>query len=168
MQKRDELLEVLLDTFGVPVRTSSKCLPIALCIASDPETPSELLEPLARTDNERLLERIAEHPNVTPFLLEILASHPSPDVRAAVAENPKVPDDILDELCNDSHPDVRYRIAENPNTRPERLASLTEDSNPYVAHRAKLTLMKMDEPHGLLQNIIHMVGGRWVPHRLAR
>jgi hypothetical protein len=168
MQKRDELLEVLLDTFGVPVRASSKCLPIALCIATDPETPAELLEPLARTDNERLLERIAEHPNVSPFLLEILASHPSPDVRAAVAENPNVPDRILADLCNDIHDDVRYRIAENASTSAERLMNLAEDPNPYVAHRARLTLMKVDAPHGLLQNIIHMVGSRFVPQRAAR
>ncbi len=168
MQKRDELLEVLLETFGVPVRSSSKCLPIALCIASDPETPTELLEHLAKTDNERLLERIAEHPNLSPFLLEILASHPSPGVRAAVAENPNVTDDILMALCNDSHDDVRYSIAENPSMRPEVLANLIEDSNPFVAHRARLTLMKLDEPHGLLQNIIHMVGARFVPQRIAR
>jgi len=168
MQKRDELLEVLLETFGVPVRSSSRCLPIALCIASDPETPTELLERLATTDNERLLERIAEHPNLSPFLLEILASHPSPDVRAAVAENPNVTAEILTALCNDSHDDVRYSIAENPSMSPDTLSMLIEDSNPFVAHRARLTLMKMDEPHGILQNIIHMVGTHFVPHKVAR
>jgi hypothetical protein len=168
MQKRDELLEVLLETFGVPVKSSSKCLPIALCIVSDPETPGELLEHLAKTDNERLLERIAEHPNLSPFLLEILASHPLPGVRAAVAGNPNVPADVLMSLCNDGHDDVRYSIAENPSMSPEILDYLVEDSNPFVAHRARLTLMKMNEPHGLLQNIIHMVGTRFVPPKVAR
>lgn len=165
MQKRDELLEVFLTTFGANFTVSNKCLPLALCIACDPDTPGEILEHLARTDNETLLERIAEHPNASPFLLEILASNPSPDVRAAVAENPNVPDEILGELLFDNHPDVRFRIAENPSMHPDVLNELCEDSNPYVAHRARLTLMKMDRPEGLLRNIMHLVTARFAAHR---
>jgi len=168
MQKRDELLEVLLINFGVPFRMSEKCLPIALCIASDPETPGEIIEHLARTDDERLLERIAEHPNVSPFLLEILASHPSHNVRSAVADNPNVPEELLMELCNDRHPDVRYQMADNPCMSTDVLNVLAEDSHPYVAHRARLTLMRLNQPEGLLQNIMHLVGSTLSHHRMAR
>lgn len=165
MQKRDELLEVFLTTFGVNFTVSNRCLPLALCIACDPETPGEILEHLARTDNETLLERIAEHPNASPFLLEILASSPSADVRSAVAENPNVPDEILVELCKDDHPDVRYSIAENPGMSLDILSDLAEDNNPYVAHRARLTMMKMDRPEGLLKSIMHLVGSKFAANR---
>ncbi len=165
MQKRDELLEVFLMTFNVSYSDSNKCLPLALCIASDPNTPSEILEHLARTDNTRLLEKIAENPNSKPFLLEILASHPSPDVRSAVSENPNVPEDIVATLCQDDHPDVRFRLAENPYIGAKVLNDLAEDSNPYVAHRARLTLMKMDKPEGLLRNIMHLVSARFAAYK---
>jgi len=165
MQKRDELLEVFLMTFGVNYSMSTKCLPLAFCIASDPNTPAEILEHLARTDNTRLLEKIAEHPNVKPFLLEILASHTSPDVRAAVSENPNVTEDIVATLCQDDHPDVRFRLAENPNLSLDALNELAEDSNPYVAHRARLTLMKMERPESLLKNIMHLVSARFAAYK---
>lgn len=165
MQKRDELLEVFLLTFNINFSMSARCLPLALCIASDPDTPAEILEHLARTDNTLLLEKIAEHPNAKPFLLEILASHSSPDVRAAVSENPNVPEDIVATLSQDEHPDVRFRIAENPKINADLLNELTEDSNPYVAQRAINTLMKMERPESLLRNIMHLVTARFAVHR---
>ncbi len=165
MQKRDELLEVFLATFDVNLSTSNKCFPLALCIASDPNTPSEILEHLARTENTRLLEKIAEHPNATRFILEILASHSSPDVRAAVTENPNVPEDIIAELCRDDHPDVRFRIAENPNIDVEVLSELTEDSNPYVANRARMTLVRLERPEGLLKNILNLVTTKFAAYK---
>jgi len=165
MQKRDELLEVFLMTFGVNYSMSTKCLPLALCIASDPNTPAEILEHLARTDNTRLLEKIAEHPNVKPFLLEILASHSSPDVRAAVSENPNVPEDIVATLCQDDNPDVRFQLAENPYIGEGALNELADDSNPYVAHRARLTLLRMERPEGLLRNIMHLVGAKFAAYK---
>ncbi len=165
MQKRDELLEVFLVTFGINFKVLSKSLPLALCIANDPDTPPEILEHLARSDNEQLLERIAEHPNVNPYILELLSAHQSPEVRAAVAGNCNVPAEVLDELCNDTHPDVRYNIAENPCISQEVLNKLTADSNPYVAHRAQTTLMRMDRASGTLKNFIQKMNARWVARR---
>lgn len=112
-------------------------------IATNPNTPSQVLEHLVKKSNAALLERIAENPRASAKTLRQLADYSSPEVRAAVAENLNAPIDALEVLATDENADVRYRLAENPNIPEELLKLLCEDDNPYVAHRASKTVAKL-------------------------
>jgi len=77
------------------------------------------------------------------------------DVRIAVADHPDTSIGVLAELAEDESPDVRFAIAENHNVGREILFKLTEDENPYVAHRARITLQRLD-------------GGKMIPGAFAK
>ncbi|MFN8550652.1 MAG: hypothetical protein U0103_04110 [Candidatus Obscuribacterales bacterium] len=65
-----------------------------------------------------------------------------------VAEDASASDDILWLLVEDENPDVRFCLAENYNIDQNILKALSEDENPYVAHRAKRTLMRLQNTAG--------------------
>lgn len=109
-------------------------------IASNPNTPSSVLDRLMTKADWPLLERIAEHPKTTAQSLARLGFHESPEVRAAVAENANTPREVIEMLAGDENPDVRYRLAENHALDGKLLQQLCMDENPYVAHRAQMTL----------------------------
>jgi hypothetical protein len=117
---------------------------IRLQIASNPNTPSAVLDYLAKHASAQVLERIAENPRTTPQTLELLAQSSFVSVRQAVAENAITTPDVLTMLATDSSADVRYRIAENANVCRDTLRALTEDSNPYVSFRAAATLARIE------------------------
>jgi hypothetical protein len=112
-------------------------------IASNPNTPPQVLDHLTKRADASLRERIAENPRVSLNTLRKLAGDSDPEVRAAVAENLNSPTDVFSLLAKDENADVRYRLAENPNLAQDLLRELAEDENPYVAHRASKTLAKL-------------------------
>jgi hypothetical protein len=112
-------------------------------LAVNPTTPGHVLEGLVEGAVRAMLERIAENPSATATLLIRLACHDCPEVRAAVAENTNTPQQIVFDLAQDECLDVRYSIAENPHMPLVVLDMLAHDDNPYVAHRARLTIHRV-------------------------
>src|SRR5581483_2353245 len=76
---------------------------------------AHILAYLAHRASERLLMRIADHPNIDIRTLEELAEHSSSRVRLAAAENPRISAQTLQRLAYDEDPDLRYALAENHN-----------------------------------------------------
>ncbi|MGH9552024.1 MAG: HEAT repeat domain-containing protein [Terriglobales bacterium] len=109
--------------------------------ASNPDTPTPVLELLAHRSEAFVLERVADNPNASFSTLAQLAKSQAPEVRAAIADNSRARD-MLFVLATDISPDVRYRVAENPRTPSGLLKSLANDDNPYVASRAHSTILR--------------------------
>lgn len=118
----------------------SGCSQLKSMIASNPQTPGDLLDFLSHVSHSSILVRIAENPQATKETLSRLAFHDDSDVRCAVVDNSNTPDSCYKRLVNDESADVRYRLAENPHAPLTSLYNLLKDENPYVVQRAKLTI----------------------------
>lgn len=129
------------------------CPRLKTLMASNPQSPSELLDYLAEVSPAAILVRIAENPNTGSATLSRLAFHVDSEVRSAVADNANTPESCFKLLLRDESPDVRFRIAENPITPVASLYNLLKDENPYVSHRARQTLSR------ILSNTITMSTG---------
>lgn len=109
-------------------------------VASNPNTPRQVLERLASEDAAVIRRHVAENPKTPVEILRKLARDCDPDVRLAVAENPHTPPDVLTILAGDVDDDVRYGVAENPHMPEDILLDLAQDDNPYIRCRALKTL----------------------------
>lgn len=147
MQTRDELLRFLSESEQFsPGMMPGDALGLMRSVASNPDTPCQILERLAlMTGQYDLLERIAENPSTPMEVLECLSHNDDPAVRAAVADNGNVRIHLLWMLASDENPQVRYEIAENPRVPAEILDLLCEDDNPYVSVRARETLERIHD-----------------------
>jgi hypothetical protein len=112
-------------------------------LASNPNTPSELLALLSDCPQCKVLERVASNPQTSTGVLAKLAKSPSSDVKCAVAENGNSSIETIRELMHDDDIDVRFTLAENHNLPADVLQELAGDDNPYVAYRAQTTLMRL-------------------------
>lgn len=119
------------------------CNRLKAMIASNPDTPADMLEYLIHVSPIAVLERVAENLNASSQTLWQLAQHECFEVRVAVAENANCPAACLEMLIDDECVDVRFRIAENPSAPIPVLYKALKDENPYVAHRARKTLSKI-------------------------
>jgi HEAT repeat protein len=112
-------------------------------IASNPNTPKEVLMFLAQDLSTTIRQRVAENLRTPPETLSKLADDNDTEVRLAVAENPNSNAAILTKLSNDESIDVRFGVAENPHMPEDILIKLADDDNPYVRCRALQTLQRM-------------------------
>lgn len=125
-----------------------------LLLASNPESPCELLEYLTYIGEADVAIRVAENSSTNSRTLERLSCSSSPAIRRAVADNSNTPETCLLKLARDEDPDVRYCLAENPNLPVSVLYVLIQDENPYVSLRTRKTLSRLlstailtSEPH---------------------
>lgn len=114
-----------------------------LLLASNPESPCELLEYLTYIGEADVALRVAENSSTNSRTLERLSCSPSPAIRGAVADNSNTPESCLLKLARDEDPDVRYCLAENPNLPVSVLYVLIQDENPYVSLRTRKTLSRL-------------------------
>lgn len=112
-------------------------------VASNPNTPRQVLERLASEDSAVIRRHVALNPKTPVETLKKLAQDSETDVRLAVAENAQTPQDILTFLSTDEDMDVRYGVAENPHMPEDILVELTQDDNPYIRCRALKTLQML-------------------------
>jgi HEAT repeat protein len=112
-------------------------------VASNPNTPADVLKRLAREGNLATRRAVAENPRTPREVLNLLAIDSDPEVRLAVAENKLVGMEALVLLIKDAHVDVRYGVAENHQMPDEILYALAMDENPYVRCRAIKTLQRL-------------------------
>ena len=111
-----------------------------LLLASNPESPGELLDYLTVIGDTQIVVRVAENSSTSQRTLEKLSGHTCPAVRCAVADNTNTSEVCLLSLAQDEDADVRYCLAENPNLPINVLYVLLKDENPYVSLRATTTL----------------------------
>ncbi|MEL7246396.1 MAG: hypothetical protein AAGM40_29310, partial [Cyanobacteria bacterium J06573_2] len=89
------------------------------------DIPTKILKKIVRrSDDYRILERIALNPNSDAEILEILVEDIDYGVRYNVARNIKTPLHILEKLAEDADKDVRYGILKNPNLTKEAFLRL--------------------------------------------
>jgi len=101
-------------------------------VASNPNTPVEVLAKLSTDENEDVRESVAWNPNTPAEVLIKLSTDENEDVRKPVAWNPNTPVEVLAKLSTDENEDVRESVASNPNTPVEVLAKLSTDENEDV------------------------------------
>ena len=119
------------------------CPQLKSMIASNPQTPADLLDFLSIVSHPSVLIRIAENPQTGKDTLSRLAFHDNSEVRCAVVDNSNTPESCYKRLSSDESVDVRYRLAENPHAPLTSLYNLLKDENPYVSHRARMTLTRI-------------------------
>lgn len=119
---------------------SVRCL-----VAGDSATPQNVLDFLAKSDDQDVARRVAENQRTHAATLTRLSRHDSASVRMAVGENRNTAEGVLLYLTQDDCPDVRYIMAENPHIPLAVLEVLSTDENPYVCERAARTLNRMHE-----------------------
>ncbi|MBX9947618.1 MAG: hypothetical protein K2Y39_00510 [Candidatus Obscuribacterales bacterium] len=130
-------------THPVFVTSELDALHVRRVVASNPNTPRQVLERLAGEESAVIRRHVALNPKTPVETLRMLAEDRETDVRLAVAENVHTPQDILCLLSSDQDMDVRYGVAENPHMPEEILVELSQDDNPYVRCRALKTLQML-------------------------
>lgn len=125
---------------GVLATSDFDALHVRRVVASNPNTPRQVLERLASEESAVIRRHVAENPKTPVDILRKLSGDTDSDVRLAVAENEHTPADVLGVLSQDEDDDVRYGVAENPRMPENILLELSRDDNPYIRSRALKTL----------------------------
>lgn len=130
-------------TNPVFITSELDALHVRRVVASNPNTPRQVLERLAGEESALIRRHVALNPKTPVETLRKLAEDRETDVRLAVAENVHTPQEILCVLSTDADMDVRYGVAENPHMPEDILVDLTQDDNPYIRCRALKTLQML-------------------------
>ncbi|MCS7102270.1 MAG: hypothetical protein NZ992_00115 [Candidatus Korarchaeum sp.] len=120
----------LIREYAERIRHSDGDSGLRIAIASNPNTPPEILSGLVDEDFCGIRARVAEHPSTPPETLSRLAGDENEEVRAAVASNPNTPEETLDWLWANRTPRINLGLAMNaklPQPRLELLLALAEE-----------------------------------------
>lgn len=115
-------------------------------IASRQTTPPCVLNFLADSSDDYIVQRVAENSNTHVATLTRLVRHHALRVRISLSEHPALPEPLYAILSQDAHADIRFALAENFHVPTAVLETLAADENPYVAARAGKTLEKLTAP----------------------
>lgn len=114
-------------------------------LASNLNTPAEVLAELAKDGDLDVKTNVADNPNTPEASLAELAKDEDWRVRYYTASNPNTPVESLAELAKDEDWLVRSCAASNPNTPAENLVELSKDSDimlqKYLNKDGALTLI---------------------------
>lgn len=98
-------------------------------IASDPDTPVDLLLELSNSDNWEVRAKVAGNASTPIDVIRRLSEETDEGVRAHAGRNPNAPIDVLERLASDWSEYVRQYVADNPNAPSNILAILANDSD---------------------------------------
>ena len=115
-------------------------IPLLEKIASNIDTPSSVLEILAKDESFSIRSKVAKNKNITKEILEILAKDESYFIRYEVAKNKNITKEILEILAKDESYLVREKVAANKNIDLYILKKLMNDKDFYVKGQLFLTL----------------------------
>ena len=104
----------------------------ALDLAQNPSTSSELLDQLARdNENDEYTKTfIARHPNTSAKTLVYLLKYDRVEMMGAIAGHPNTSPEILELMVRSSDKlYTLYKLAQNPNTPTQALDELSEESD---------------------------------------
>lgn len=145
MSTSEGLLSVLNDVIDLELSggmLKKKSLGDALiCIASNHNTPAELLVKLAKKKgaSSKLLLAVAKNPNTTSDVFNSFSGDLTVSVRQELACTESLPEALLVKLSGDIDFQVRNAIAENKNTPPAILGMLKKDDSEYSNKRELVT-----------------------------
>ncbi|MBZ0187023.1 MAG: hypothetical protein K8F91_12320 [Candidatus Obscuribacterales bacterium] len=113
---------------------------ISYVVAGNPNTPTRVLERLARTGDRLVRRHVAENENSPLELLEKLAADLDPEVKVAALSNKNGPRFAVGSILESGDLQVLLLLADENWLPEEVLWTLVEDSNPYVAKQAVRTV----------------------------
>lgn len=105
---------------------------ISRSIAKAVNTPTSVLEQLARSTDLTTRKLVAANPTTPPALLEILAKDRQWTVLKAVAENPHTPPGTLERLARHKQHTVKTALLNNPHLPLAALLVLNQDTDVRV------------------------------------
>ncbi|WP_418640620.1 hypothetical protein [Sulfurimonas sp. ST-27] len=108
-------------------------------VASNPNTPKNLLESIFYIDNGIYKEFLSTNISAPNKILEELSADEDEYIRINLASNLSATEKILTVLARDISKEVRSKVASNPNTPTTILDELVQDSS-YVSGIAKNNL----------------------------
>jgi len=108
-------------------------------VASNINTPIDILESLFHTNNNVYREFLSANPSTPDKILEQLSTDEEEYIRTNIATNPSTSENVLTVLANDISKDVRSKVAANQTTTLNILNQLVED-NSYISEIAKSNL----------------------------
>ena len=104
-------------------------------MASNPGTSPKALLQLAKDQDSRVRNAVANNPNTTVEIYELLIVDTNPAVHKIVAQNPNTPASILNILAGDGYENVRESVAQHFKTSPDTLLQLANDADERVRLR---------------------------------
>ena len=103
------------------------------CVALNTSTPTSVLERLSADEDDDVRRGVAENENTPAEVLAKLSTD-SFTVRCGVASNVNTPVDILEKLSKDEEKDVRWSVAYNASTPVDMLRAIIFEDPPYARH----------------------------------
>lgn len=116
-------------------------------------------------DWDYVLLGLASNPNTPQDILYELAHHSGEHVREHVAGNPSTSQELLHKLASDRDRYVKYRVAENPNTSSETLLKLMNSKIQYRSFwdRLLLTILDRDNLDSKVEARARKLYGQYCP-----
>lgn len=102
---------------------------VRMGLASNPNTPPDVLRRLAADVSRSVKQKVAGNPNTEPVILGILARDPDRDVRLEVAQNPHTSLRVMEDFSVESDEAFRVAVAGNRGTSPSILLGLIFDTS---------------------------------------
>jgi len=124
-------------------------------VAGEPEIEPEVLQILARDENEGIRTFIATRRSTPAEILQQLARDKDLKVRSAVAMNLSAPAEILQTLAGDEDPKIRVVVAANRSVPTEVLQTLARDTDPRIR---SVVAGNRSAPAEVLQTLALQVG----------
>ena len=115
---------------------------ISYGLASNPNTPAEILKGLYSDENGYINHSLAGNSNTPLEVLLLLSKNPDRFVRRYVAWNPSIDEKIMKGFLDDPEEEVRFYLTLNGRLTKEVINSLTQDSSEKIRKMADLLLKK--------------------------
>jgi hypothetical protein len=114
---------------------------ILALIAKHPQTPINIIEELAKEQDDKnyyqIRENVGLNPNTPIAIIRQFAEHPAWQIRGGVARNHSTPVELLEILAKDKDRFVRKGVAENSKSPIYLLEALAQDKDYHVRYCVK-------------------------------
>lgn len=134
-------------------------------VASNPNTPIEIIEELLNYDRGIYQEFISCNPSAPPDILEQLSTNLDEDIRLNIVLNLSTPINTINSLVEDKSPSVRLALAKHPYVSKNILSILLKDNVLSISEQAKDSLInrktdkeKKDDLNEIFKKKISSVG----------
>jgi hypothetical protein len=118
---------------------------VRFALASKSSSPATLRKIASSPQNSNVVKKaIASNPHTPDDVLENLARDDDWSVRMRIAKNKNMSAAILDMLAYDEYADIRVTVVENPSTAHETLIRLSSDQSRAVSATARERLAQID------------------------
>ena len=95
---------------------------------AETSTDKDVLDDLAKDENEYVLNELAKNPNLSPESLDKLSNNPSTKIRGNVAQNPNTSQETLKKLAGDESNFVVIKVVTNYNADSDVLKQVAKNA----------------------------------------